>query len=419
MFLDRSFFIDFFVLAEQRLDGLTLDKSASSWSSVPSVSDVRQLLLSTQMDCLDACVGHYNASVAKEAPHVTVDEARMRLQELGSGRETLPVSVKDAMDRMNEAARRALARLILHAECLHDSGSDKDKKKRDLKSSGSIIRSDLIEFIGLCNVAVRLSNVQAHLCSGAPLFPGLPIQGGDPIPFFPQQRLEVIQRCFLRALGYDDDFGSSELKRIMIGSNSILTQDQELGALFASMGATMNAAVQNATMKAMHASLSDKDQGGCTKVVGVEYSERIVDASTGEVIATSSNQPSSMIAPQSVSCTFNRLAECHDDSVSSESPSHWQMAKQASRLHQEILGELLSMEPEERQNKLDQAKQASKSFLEKLHTLNPGVERVAFLESLEMSTQRLLIMEKLWTSMLQANGGKPPTMNRIDVGDDL
>ncbi|GKY91978.1 hypothetical protein MPSEU_000169400 [Mayamaea pseudoterrestris] len=402
MELNDSVFIEFFELAEKSLNELVLDQASAA---ALDISEIRQRLLSTQLACLEQWINQYNAAQESGDKHVTTSQVQAHLQKLGTREELLPLPVKTVMDKMNEAARLAFARLVLHSECSWEVQSYAARKQRSLKSSGSMSRSDLVEFIGLCNVAVRLPNVQSHLSSGAPLFADL--HETLPAPFFPQERLERIQQMFLRAIGYDADFGAAEIKRLLEASSN----DEELTRLLANMGATLSAAIQNATMESMKSSLNDHDQGGSTRVVNVEYSEQIIDAASGQVIATStlttSNDNLAVNVPSS-----EHIREDSQKGNAAEQASQWDMAKQASKLHQEILGELLSMGPEEREIKLAQAKHASQLVMQQLQALSPGAERVQFLQGIDMSTQRLLVMEKLWESMLQANGGEPPTIHR-------
>jgi hypothetical protein len=85
-----------------------------------------------------------------------------------------------------------------------------------------------------------------------------------------------------------------------------------------------------------------------------------------------------------------------------------EMARDAAALQQNILRELESMNEEERTATLETAKQVNNDFLQRAMEIPPGPDRIAFMRSIDWETQRKLLMHKLWTSMLAANGGKPP-----------
>jgi len=81
-------------------------------------------------------------------------------------------------------------------------------------------------------------------------------------------------------------------------------------------------------------------------------------------------------------------------------------------MQQEILGQLLSMDEQDRDANLQAAKEAHDAFLQGALELPMGPERVEYLRSVDPNTQRLLVMHKLWSSFLADNGGVAPTSRR-------
>ena len=86
------------------------------------------------------------------------------------------------------------------------------------------------------------------------------------------------------------------------------------------------------------------------------------------------------------------------------------LASEAALLQQTILGELLTLEEDERNLKLKEAAEVSREFMEEVMALPTGQERIDFLRGVDPTTSRQLAMHKLWAGMLQANGGQPPKM---------
>lgn len=342
-----------------------------------SLEEIRSILLSTQRNCLQRVTAGtgFAASGVQE-----------RLKELG--KEGLDSDVQVAMSMMNDTARLVFCRLTLRSECLYSEQAD----RRHLKTTGSLSREDLLEFIGLCNVAVDLDNVQRYISNqDAKLFDDL---DAGPTDVFPQKRLEWIQRCFLRAIGYSDDFGYNEIKRIFFTPRpNEYSSDREVVDLFASMGVKMDKAVTAATMLA-----TESNFDGVTRVVSVQHSEKLVDVKTGKEVVIE-GESSTASAP---------MAQAMDQQAQAQQRQELHMARETARLNQELLGELLSMRDEEREEKLALAKAAAAQFMQNVSSLPPGPERVAVLESLDPKTQRLMIMDKLWAQLVEQNGGKPP-----------
>mmetsp|Transcript_18316 Transcript_18316/g.18574 ORF Transcript_18316/g.18574 Transcript_18316/m.18574 type:complete len:82 (+) Transcript_18316:1-246(+) len=77
-------------------------------------------------------------------------------------------------------------------------------------------------------------------------------------------------------------------------------------------------------------------------------------------------------------------------------------------MHQEILGELLGMDEDDRTDALAHAKEVHDGFMDEALGIPAGPERVLFLQSVGSERQRELIMHKLWEGMLAKNGGEAP-----------
>jgi hypothetical protein len=302
------------------------------------------------------------------------------------------------METMNENARLALCRLVLYSECDADS---KDNKRNNLQDEGSLDRSRLLEFIGLCQTAVKLECVKKHLEDGSKLFDDLPSPPEEELTAmkFPQTRLEKVQRLISKAVGWDPDFTTQEIRRIFFEPNSTeYSNDKEIMLLFQQLVAQMNTAVTYASLKATEQQFSDMDQGGVTRVVSVNYSEVTLNQDHLGEGGTGRN----VNAPRK---------ESIDPSLTEEEQKRQiRLASEAARLQQELLEKLMNMPGNERNLKLEEAKSASDDFLKQVMALPAGRERITFLQSVDPHTQQLLAMHKLWTGMLAANGGKTPNM---------
>ena len=122
------------------------------------------------------------------------------------------------------------------------------------------------------------SGVRA-MTQGCILFPDI----DTPSSIFPEKRLEHIQRWFLRALGRDPDYGTKEIKRRFLASlngKSCNDKDSRLQQAFLSWTATMQTVLAEANASRSHDKLVSDD--GMTRVVSVQYSEKLIDSMTGE-----------------------------------------------------------------------------------------------------------------------------------------
>jgi hypothetical protein len=148
-------------------------------------------------------------------------------------------------------------------------------------------------------------------------------------------------------------------------------------------------------------SLSDHDQGGFTRVVSVSYSEKLIDSTTGAEISENEGDvagESTMPLPPS------------PQRMDNGKETRGAMAHQTARLQQEILGELLTMSEEDREARLEQARHLEADVLRQVAQLDDPADRVTYLRDLDDKTHRLLLMGKIWASMLQKHGGMPPKL---------
>lgn len=405
-----------------------------SLSSPLSIAEIRQSILKQQQSCLERVVQEHSA---RESPHDEEDcggvgdaLSSQALLVKGMGQSPsassaafsveqvqadlrhhaheIPI-LRDDLERMNDAARCCFCRLVLYSEFLWQRAEEEQEggrdtqparfQRRQLVKSGRINRDDLLEFCGLCTIAVKLKCVQQYLVTGAPMFAA---EEGKYSPgkiqprrntAIPQQRLEQVQHHFLRALGYCPDHATQEIERILVGGRGDgpedYRNDSQIVETFHQLLDTMNAALTTANYQAHQSLFSDHEEGGCTRVISVAYSE-IVEGGVST-------------AP----CGSERM----EDHTEIHQRAALEMARQTSTLEQEILGELLALRDEEREMKLHQARLVVETILQRLTDIPVGPERVAFLRSMDPKTQRQMAMHKIWENLVASNGGKEPVIH--------
>jgi len=413
-----EFLVEFFRQAAEtlvQLDPRQLTESSSSAPASLSLAAIRQRLLEEQSTCLHAVVQQHNTNGNET---LTVQDVQAALRRCSSSSSTTTTSSQRVaeMERMNEAARLAFARLVLYSEYLWLEHGDNN---RDLKTSGELQDDDVRTFCGLCQAVIKLPLVETHLRTGDPIFPDLPSASGDTETMFPQKRLEYVQRLFLKALGYEPDFATRAIKQRFYHEHEHSNNDLQstFHATVAAMESALVEATANSTYDTFFSGQSASDAGdGVTKVVAVEYSEKLIDQETGEELITLTEDASphaeTMAGDESERGSSSQPPPAADADTAAQASREQQfrLAQQASALQQEILGELLSLRDEEREAKLTLAREATESVLQKAMERPPGPERVAVFTSIDPATQRLMAMHKLWDGMLAANGGKPPQL---------
>ena len=412
----------------------TLDQLAPLPGPAESLVEIRQHLLQAQSSCLQSIVDQYNRDKSNEVGSLWLTPARVQVALRSCCSDKMSPWID--MERcLNEAARLAFARLVLYSECLWELKEEPVRRAREsrFQNSGELSDDDAQTFCGLCRAVVQLPNVQQHLRhQEVAIFADLP-QSGDQLTVFPQKRLEYIQRLFMKAIGYDPDFATRVIQTKFFRDTNNTDGDNKnnLDSIFratlTSMEVALSEATAGSTFDTHYAEPSSTiwigdntacTDDGVTKVVAVQYSEKLIDAETGEELLTTTCTTGSSLnegASPRIETMVDAEREPQQSSVDdpTEAPAtttdrHRQqqvrLAQQASALQQEILGELLNLCDEEREVKLALAREASETLQQRLLELPPGSERVALLTSVDPTTQRLLAMYKVWEGMHAAHG---------------
>eukprot|EP00537_Pseudo-nitzschia_pungens_P008427 CAMPEP_0172379026 /NCGR_PEP_ID=MMETSP1060-20121228/69718_1 /TAXON_ID=37318 /ORGANISM="Pseudo-nitzschia pungens, Strain cf. cingulata" /LENGTH=464 /DNA_ID=CAMNT_0013106759 /DNA_START=122 /DNA_END=1517 /DNA_ORIENTATION=- len=433
--------------------------SASDKNAVISffgLDDCRRCVLDQQILVLKEVTDRYrDESSSDDITATRVQERLGRLQQ----EPNLSQELKGAMETMNDAARMAVCKLALYCE----EGfvqTQSSTSSRTLQDEGRLDRTKLMEYFGLCQAALKLPCVtdflveinrdrifdarqsdgdqtdetdETNTSSSAMVFRVTDFlveinrdrifdarqSDGDQTDetdetntsssamVFPQSRLEYVQRLLAKAIGWDPVFVTSELRTIFVerpGEVDSDYYDEPVVSLFQKLVEEMMVAIRSASLQLRAKQdtelLNDLGKGGSTRVVSMQYSEFEVDQNGNRIESSQTNAPESTVD------------EREEDLSEEEKKRQLRLASEAAILQQTILGELLSMSEEERTDKLNQAAKASRKFMEEAMALPPGQERVDFLRGMDATTARQLAMHKLWTGMLQANGGQPPKIVR-------
>mmetsp|Transcript_3529 Transcript_3529/g.9899 ORF Transcript_3529/g.9899 Transcript_3529/m.9899 type:complete len:422 (+) Transcript_3529:144-1409(+) len=390
--------------------------SASDKNAVISffgLDDCRRCVLDQQILVLKEVTDRYrDESSSDDITATRVQERLGRLQQ----EPNLSQELKGAMETMNDAARMAVCKLALYCE----EGfvqTQSSTSSRTLQDEGRLDRTKLMEYFGLCQVALKLPCVTDFLVeiNRDRIFDARQSDGdqtdetntSSSAMVFPQSRLEYVQRLLAKAIGWDPVFVTSELRTIFVerpGEVDSDYYDEPVVSLFQKLVEEMMVAIRSASLQLRAKQdtelLNDLGKGGSTRVVSMQYSEFEVDQNGNRIESSQTNAPESTVD------------EREEDLSEEEKKRQLRLASEAAILQQTILGELLSMSEEERTDKLNQAAKASRKFMEEAMALPPGQERVDFLRGMDATTARQLAMHKLWTGMLQANGGQPPKIVR-------
>mmetsp|Transcript_25890 Transcript_25890/g.60942 ORF Transcript_25890/g.60942 Transcript_25890/m.60942 type:complete len:429 (+) Transcript_25890:139-1425(+) len=397
--------------------------SASDKNAVISffgLDDCRRCVLDQQILVLKEVTDRYrDESSSDDITATRVQERLGRLQQ----EPNLSQELKGAMETMNDAARMAVCKLALYCE----EGFVKTQSStssRTLQDEGRLDRTKLMEYFGLCQAALKLPCVTDFMVeiNRDRIFDARQSDGdqtdetntsssssssSSSAMVFPQSRLEYVQRLLAKAIGWDPVFVTSELRTIFVerpGEVDSDYYDEPVVSLFQKLVEEMMVAIRSASLQLRAKQdtelLNDLGKGGSTRVVSMQYSEFDVDQNGNRIESSQTNAPESTVD------------EREEDLSEEEKKRQLRLASEAAILQQTILGELLSMSEEERTDKLNQAAEASRKFMEEAMALPPGQERVDFLRGMDATTSRQLAMHKLWTGMLQANGGQPPKIVR-------
>ena len=373
---EEGVLLEFFRQATAALDGCP-DTSQPLSNTAVTLADLRQGIRSHQEACLLLTAGTEDA----------VAQLRARLRDCGQRPHRYTVPVQQAMAQLHQAARSALCRSVLYIESSPASNGGEKKKHRHTNGV-KIAEADLWEFIGLVSAAVRIPQVQQYVHEGTPLYGIAQQRSSDGS----HERLVHLQRLFLQALGYDPDPAMQEIERLLDSSPSM---DPPLLAAMQAMQQEMEQFLSRAT--ATH--FPDDE---VTRIVSVTHSEKIIDAVTGQEIATLDDH-SGAEDPYHAPQALHMAAVERDLDHAPHAPA---VLLATHALEQEILGELLSLRDEVRDERLRQAA----AVLDELRRLPDPAARWERLRQLDPTTQRHLAMKKLWDQLVAANGMEEPVI---------
>jgi hypothetical protein len=242
-----------------------------------------------------------------------------------------------------------------------------------------------------------------HIMQGTPMFDD---SDCETKPMFPAERLQEIQQMILRAIGYESDHATNEIKRMLHSNTDNVSEfldDAEVTNAVSQMSNTINELLSRAAIQSTNdIFFNGQHSDGFTRVVSVTYSEKLIDGVTGKEIGICSLEPG--LSPSS------EIMEHSDGCDDEKKKEELLLARDTSRLKQEILAELLMMRDEERDAKLRDAKIVTNTLLSQALTLPHGSDRIIYLQSISEHEKRLMMMHKLWNSMLAQHDGKQPTM---------
>lgn len=390
---------------EQLLVPSNEDSAKDNYFVPVSLETHRQILIKVQMQALERSVFKINE---EKSTSISTKEIQEHLRALGgkdfgniTNDEEVQTKLLDQMNEMNENARMAFARSVLWSETQWSQQEQKESgtivdyrntnRKLKQKDDGILMqREDILEFCGLCTVAVKMTEVELHLQSGNNIFKSIAteeeylVHDKSTAP----QRMLQLQNMMLCAVGFEPSYGGEELYRVMTNDLNE-NKDEEVEGALSNYSISIQVAAKKAMDAGLNQGLSDKDEGGVTKVVSVKFSEKMMDTKlNGEAVEVGDVAPS------------RAKMEQHSERFERE---QLKMAAQAASLQNSILEKLDLMEEEERDKELARAKSTHQNFVQKTMSLPPGAERVAYLQSISSEEQHLLLMYKLWESRKQSS----------------
>lgn len=283
---------------------------------------------------------------------------------VAEGDEELHKTLVKAMEKTNEVAREAFARSVLFTEMRNGQSG------RNLHTHADLDRSTLMEYCGLAITALRLPEIQRFLLDGTRVRENINIE----VLSTPEERLLYVQRLLWKAVGWEPDTASDQIKHLVEG-NSEFMNDKEVMETFMKYMSSVTVAATNASM-GNELTANDMSTDGTTRVVNVTYSEKVV---TNETIQ-------SLSAPMS-----NAMNEHKNEEQSFEQRQQRDVAK----MRQDIYDEFMSLSTDEQNKTLAKAKQAQDTFLQQIMNTPPGAERVLLMKSIDFETQKLLIIHKM------------------------
>lgn len=352
----------YFELASKQL--LKLADTNEVISSEHTLNWHRNRVVEAQLTALtDALLEFDGGFDAKVVQDVLREIGGGNFKNVDGGDDKLHKTLVEAIEKVNEAARESFARSVLFVE-MRDG-----LNQRHLHTHIDLDRSTLMEYCGLAIAAVRLPEIQNFLIDGTRVREDIK---GE-VFSTPEERLLYIQRLLWKAVGWEPETASDQIKHLMEGKSELLN-DKEVLETVLKYASSMTVAVTNASFGSEI--IENKNSDGITRVVNVTYSEKVVTSDTIQ----------SLSAP-----TSNAMNEHKNEEQSLEQRQQRDVAK----MRQDIHDEFMSLSPDEQSKTLAKAKQAQDTFLQQVMNTPPGAERVLLMKSIDFETQKLLIIHKM------------------------
>ena len=265
------------------------------------MSQHRLSILQVQQSCLSQVLDDYNQAHSSSSSLLSLNEVQVQLQRMETHVEYH--TLQPSMQRMTQAARQALARLVLQQQLQISTPRQRPGTREGLIGSFGFLstmtmtltstptqqqqqprrltRTAVLDFCGLCQAVVLLGPVQEFLASRGPNGPDDALKLYDMVVIAnttnddthhkklltPQERLHYIQTLLFHALGYPDaDSANQQLARVIEG-------DAELEQLFFETMTQLRSVLRHATHQLQTHELNDFEQGGVTRVVSTSYPE--------------------------------------------------------------------------------------------------------------------------------------------------
>mmetsp|Transcript_26528 Transcript_26528/g.30346 ORF Transcript_26528/g.30346 Transcript_26528/m.30346 type:complete len:499 (-) Transcript_26528:206-1702(-) len=279
---------------------------------------------------------------------------------------------------------------------LHHQAEEEEEQGMD--------RNSILEFCGLCATAVTISQVQEYIKHGEEISfetktnhddgNGNDSEVQDDEKKFktflktnttPHERIVHLQHLMLCAVGYEPNYGGVSMRNKMIMNEHTNDKDEELDSAFAAYLLSMQSIAKEAIVVNASRGLSDQNEGGVTRVVSVNYSER-------EVPATSCPHMNDGSSSNNVEPPTNQFMEQQNEE---KQRRQLYMAQQAVQIQKKILDDLLEMDSNDREICLKEAQNAHEQFISDAMAL-PSSERVEFMSNVDPGLQKMLLMYKVW-----------------------
>jgi len=375
----------YFDLASRNLQALI---ESPSNDDIPSPSEItldwhRSRIMRAQMSALDEVLLDWDATARDDVQAVLrqIGEGDFTYVSLDSDESNEQNELINAMNKTNDLARRAFGNSVLFVEWQFDHQSI--QSSRSLMADRDLDKSSILEYCALTTSSIHLDCVQEFLEKGSDLFPATDenqkrnVADHDTVKI----RLEYLQRLIWRALGWDPEFASSQLRQLFSShdqSSSVIMTDSAVAEALTKYVSTMTVAINNSAAIPMN-------DDGITRVINVSYSEKIV------TVPQNMDNEDSTIASLSAP-TSNAM---HEHS-SVQQRHQLDIAQKTTQLQQQIWNEFEGLSSGEQVKTIEKAEKLQKQFLEKVMNTQPGPDRVLLMQNLSGEEQKLLVLHKLW-----------------------